>query len=160
MNYLAEICHLSAQFYADYPKSQYPEILAKISRPYSCLLIEYWNDLFLCIPYRSHVPHPYAYHFKNSARSKQNRSGLDYTKSILVQNPQYIETAVSAVVDQDEYKETIVNLPRIVQETYNYISDYNDDLNGVRKLHPKEWKRRYGRSTLPYFDNYLRDVDL
>lgn len=158
MEYIAEIHSLSAQFFADYPNAQYPEIAQKKDRPYSCLLVEYLDDLFICIPFRSHVRHPYAYHFKSSARSQRGRSGLDYTKSILIKNNDYLDTSMPALVDQDEFKETMINLPRIVQGAFDYISDYKDDLNGVRKLHPREWQRRYGRSTLPYFDRFLRDT--
>ena len=158
MEYIAEIYSLSQQFYSDYPNNQYPEIVIKRGRPYSCLLIEYIDDLFICVPFRSHVPHKYAYHFKSSARSRQHRSGLDYTKVILIRNPVYLDTVTPAVVDQDEYKEVIQNLPRIVQEVYNYILDYKNDLNGIQKLHPKEWQRRYRMSTLPYFDTFLQVV--
>jgi protein AbiQ len=158
MEYIAEIYSLSAQFFADYPHSKYPEIAVKKERPYSCLLIEYMDDLFICIPFRSHVRHPYAYHFKSSARSQRSRSGLDYTKSILIRDHGYLDISTPAIVDQDEYKETVLNLPRIVREAFDYISDYKDDLNGVRKLHPREWQRRYGRSTLPYFDGFLQNA--
>jgi len=158
MEYLAEIYSLSPQFYIDYPHAQYPEIAVKNGRPYSCLLIEYMDDLFICIPFRSHVRHKYAYHFKTSVRSKQWQSGLDYSKAVLIKNNAYLDTSTPAVVDQDEYKEAMLNLPRITQEIFAYISDYKDDLNGVKKLHPKEWQRRYGMSTLPYFDCFLKDV--
>lgn len=157
MEYIAEIYNLSSQFYTDYPHSQYPEIVVKKGRAYSCLLVEYMDDLFICIPFRSHVRHKYAYHFKNSARSKQCQSGLDYTKVALIKNNDYLDVTTPAIVDQDEYKETVQNMPRIVQEVYDYISDYKDDLNGIKKLHPKEWKRRYGMSTLSYFDELLKD---
>lgn len=157
MEYAAEIYSLSSKFYTDYPNTQYPEIAVKKGRPYSCLLVEYMDDLFICIPFRSHVRHKYAYHFKNSARSKRCQSGLDYTKIALIKNNDYLDTTTPAVVDQDEYKEAVQNLPRIVQEAYEYISDYKDDLNGVQKLHPKEWQRRYGMSTLPYFDSFLQE---
>ena len=156
MEYTAEIYSLSPQFYTAYPAAQYPEILIKQGRPYSCLLIEYLDDLFLCIPFRSYVRHKYAYHFKQSVRSRQRRSGLDYTKLVLIQNDAYLDTATPAVVDQDEYKEAVQNLPRIVQEVYAYLSDYKDDLNGVKPLHPREWQRRYGMSTLPYFNHFLQ----
>ena len=158
MEYIAEIHSLSAKFFTDYPHSQYPEIAVKKNRPYSCLLIEYMDDLFICIPFRSHIRHPHAYHFKSSARSQRSQSDLDYTKSILIKDNAYIDATVPALVDQDEYKETMVNLPRIVQEVFSYISDYRDDLNEVRKLHPREWQRRYGRSTLPYFESFLRNT--
>ena len=133
MEYIAEIHSLSAKFFTDYPHSQYPEIAVKKNRPYSCLLIEYMDDLFICIPFRSHIRHPHAYHFKSSARSQRSQSGLDYTKSILIKDNAYIDATVPALVDQDEYKETMVNLPRIVQEVFSYISDYRDDLNEDRK---------------------------
>ena len=77
MEYIAEIHSLSAKFFTDYPHSQYPEIAVKKNRPYSCLLIEYMDDLFICIPFRSHIRHPHAYHFKSSARSQRSQSGLD-----------------------------------------------------------------------------------
>jgi len=156
MEYVAAIYNLSAQFYSDYPHTKYPEIALKHGRPYSCLLVEYMDDLYICIPFRSHVRHKYAYHFKTSSRSRKSQSGLDYTKSILIKEDNYLDSATTAIVDQDEYKETVLNLPRITQEVYDYISDYKDDLNGVRKLHPKEWQRRYGKSTLPYFNSFLK----
>ncbi len=159
MEYIAEIYSLSSQFYTDYPSDQYPEIVVKKGRPYSCLLVEYMDDLFICIPFRSHVCHKYAYHFKNSVRSRQGQSGLDYTKSILIKNNDYLDTTIPAVVDQDEYRETMRNLPRIVQEIFEYISDYKKDLNGIQKLHPKEWQRRYGKSTLLYFDEFLKQTE-
>ena len=148
----------ATEFFTDYPHSQYPEIAVKKNRPYSCLLIKYMDDLFICIPFRSHIRHPYAYHFKSSARSQRSQSGLDYTKSILIKNNAYTDTTVPALVNQDEYRETMVNLPRIVQEVFSYISDYRDDLNEVRELHPREWQRRYGRSTLPYFESFFRNT--
>ena len=157
MEYIAEIHSLSADFYVDYPGNKYPEISVKKGRPYSCLLIEYMDDVIICIPYRSHVRHKYAYHFKNSARAKRCQSGLDYSKAVLIKANKYIDVASAAVVDQDEYKETIQNLPRIVKEITEYITDYKNDLNGVLKLHPREWQRRYGMSTLPYFDEFLRE---
>ena len=160
MDYLADIYSLSSKFYTDYPRAQHPEIAVKKGRPYSCLLVEYMDSIFICIPFRSHIRHKYAYHFQNSARSKQSQSGLDYTKVALIKNSDYIDSSSTAVVDQDEYKETIQNLSRIVQEVYKYISGYKDDLNGINKLHPKEWQRRYGMSTLPYFDEFLKEPTL
>ena len=156
MEYLAGIYNLSAQFYADYPQNHFKEIATKKGRPYSCLLIEYIDDTYICIPFRSHVNHKYAYHFKNSDRSKRDRSGLDYTKTILIRNDVYLDSK-TAIVDQDEYKEVMKNLPRIAKEIYQYISDYKDDLNGVKKLHHREWARRYGMSTLPYFNDFLKE---
>ncbi|MGN9096861.1 type III toxin-antitoxin system TenpIN family toxin [Flintibacter porci] len=159
MEYIAEIYSLSSKFFADYPHDEYPEITVKKGRPYSCLLIEYIDDIFICIPFRSNVRHQYAYHFKTSARSQRTNSGLDYTKTILIKDNEYLDTVTPAMVDQDEYRETMVNLPRITKEVFSYISEYRDDLNGTCKLHPREWQRRYGCSTLPYFKKFLQNTD-
>lgn len=156
MDYLAAIYNLSSQFYIDYPTAKYPEIAAKKARPYSCLILDCMDEFFICIPFRSNVKHKYAYHFQDSARSKLYQSGLDYTKVILIKDANYLDSDSPAIIDQDEYKEAIRNLPRIVQDVHKYIVDYSNDLNGVCKLHPKEWQRRYGMSTLPYFDTFLR----
>lgn len=160
MEYDVDILSLSSQFYANHPTHLYPEIVVKVGRPYACLLIEYLDDLFICIPFRSHVPHKYAYHFKRSARSHRTRSGLDYTKIVLIQNPDYLDLATPVVVDQDEYKEAILNLPRITREAYDFINDFKDDMNGIRVLDREEWRRRYSRSTLPYFKSFLQDPQI
>lgn len=155
MEYAAGIYHLSRKFFEDYPHSRYPEIATKNMRPYSCLLVEYLPDLFLCVPFRSHIRHPYAYHFKSSARSRQSCSGLDYSKSVLLKDMRYLDDTTPALVDQDEYRETIVNLPRIIREASRYVLDYKDHITHIHLLHPREFERRYGKSTLPYFDELL-----
>ncbi len=40
MNFDAGIYKLTSDFYTDYPASEYPELLTKGDRPYSCLLID------------------------------------------------------------------------------------------------------------------------
>lgn len=40
MDYAVEIYKLSNKFYTDYPETQYPELMQKDNRPYTCLLIE------------------------------------------------------------------------------------------------------------------------
>ena len=157
MEFDAEIHSLTVQFYKDYPREKFPEIALKKGRPYSCLLIEYMDDMFICVPFRSHVRHKYAYHFRNSVRSQQMESGLDYTKVVLIKNSAYIDGSHTAVVDQDEYKETMQHLERIVGEVYKYISDYKKYVNGEINLHPREVQRRYGCSTLPYFEKFLKN---
>ena len=74
-----QVLNLTEQFYEDYPNPPYEEIVRKDARPYNCLLIQSHYGYFICIPYRSHVNHKYAYKFKNSKRSIRNKSGLDYT---------------------------------------------------------------------------------
>lgn len=73
----------SKENYDDYPNPPYKEIVRKDTRPYNCLLIQSCYEYFICIPYRSHIKHRYAYKFKNSIRSKRKDSGLDYSKIVL-----------------------------------------------------------------------------
>ena len=124
------------------------------------LMRAYWLNtwmiyLFICIPYRSNIRHNYAYLFKNSLRSRLSRSGLDYTKAVLIQNVEYLDDSVHAIVDQDEYRETVQNLPKIAKEAFAYVSDYKDVLNKKKNMHPREWARRYAMSTITYFDKFL-----
>ena len=120
-----QVLNLTEQFYEDYPNPPYEEIVRKDARPYNCLLIQSHYGYFICIPYRSHVNHKYAYKFKNSKRSIRNKSGLDYTKIVIVQNSDYLGT-VDAVVDSDEYKETRDNIEYIKNDAQEYIDNYVD----------------------------------
>jgi hypothetical protein len=127
----------------------------KLGRPYTCLLIETHDDYFLCVPFRSSINHRNAYHFTGTQRSLKSRSGLDYSKTVVIKNGDYIDSATPAIVDQDEYSEMMKNLPAIVQQVLDYVNAYIGHKNGTAPLHPREYTRRYSFSTLPYFDSIL-----
>ena len=127
----------------------------KRGRPYTCLLIDIHADYFICVPFRTNITHKNAYLFKNSVRSRTNRSGLDYSKTVIICNPGYLDSSANAVVDQDEYKEMMVNLPRIVSEVLVYVGNYIAHIDGKRVLHPRDFSRLYGYTTLKYFHNEL-----
>lgn len=149
-----QILYLTDKFYNDYPNPPYIEILKKKQRPYNCLLFQSHYDYFICIPYRSEITHAYAYHFKNSARSRQCKSGLDYTKIVIINHTKYISNK-DALVDQDEYKETMINLERIKREALKFTEDYITHVIGTKPLHPSEYRRRYQFSSLKYFHKEL-----
>lgn len=155
MEFDSQVYLLSSKFIQDYPSAQYPELMSKMGRPYTCLLIETHDDFFICVPFRSNIRHNNAYLFKGTARSKKSRSGLDYTKIVLIKDGDYIDSAARAIVDQDEYNEAMKNLPRIVQETNNYVDSYAGHVKGTALLHPREFERKYKFSTLPYFHDIL-----
>ena len=110
-----QILKMTDTFYKAYPNPPFQEILQKTNRAYDCLLLQAHYDYFICIPYRSHISHPYAYHFRESARSRKSHSGLDYSKTVIIQNPEYI-TSENAIIDHDEYVETITNIEQIRKE--------------------------------------------
>lgn len=154
MEYNVEILRLSKEFYDSYPKSEYPELLQKAERPYACLLIELRNDYYICIPYRTHIDHQNSYRFKKSIRSKENKSGLDYTKIAIVNDRDYIDKK-PALIDKDEFNETMINLDKIVSSALKYIDTYICHISGDKPIHEKEFVRKYKYSTLPYFHKEL-----
>lgn len=146
---------LTKNFYEKYPPDLYPELMSKPDRPYACLLIEIFNDFVACVPFRSAISHHSAYLFKGSKRSRRTKSGLDYTKIILIDELDYISSA-SAVVDDDEYAETIKNLNKITSGVYKYINDYYMHMTKEKILNEATFNRKYKYSTLKYFHDVLR----
>ena len=126
----SQVYLLSPKFITDYPLSSYPELMYKLGRPYTCLLIETHDDYFLCVPFRSSINHRNAYHFTGTQRSLKSRSGLDYSKTVVIKNGDYIDSATPAIVDQDEYSEMMKNLPAIVQQVLDYVNAYIGHKNG------------------------------
>ncbi|MBP3678381.1 MAG: hypothetical protein J6I97_08565, partial [Agathobacter sp.] len=107
-------------------------------------------DYFIAVPYRSEIAHKYAFHFKKSKRSRQHKSGLDYTKIVILDKTEYLDIK-DAIIDRDEYNETMINLERIKEEALVFVEDYINHVNGTEKLHELEFERRYKYSTLKYF---------
>ena len=141
-------------FYTAYPSASYPEILEKDNRPYNCLLIETHYDFYICLPYRTHVNHGYAFRFRRSLRSRSNRSGIDYSKMVIVRDQSYISN-VPSTVDQDEYRETMQSINIIVNDAVAYLDDYIAYMNGSSDISQQEFNRKYGRSSLVYFNDIL-----
>lgn len=79
---------------------------------------------------------------------------MDYSKVILIKNIDYLDSC-SVIVDQDEYKEMIINIKTIVSQIVKYIDVYINHINGNKPLHEKQFQRKYKYSTLPYFHDIL-----
>lgn len=92
--------------------------------------------------------------FKGTQRSRNTRSGLDYSKIVLIKDNDCIDSQ-KAIIDQDEYKETMTNLSTIVSEVDQCINAYVAHVIKSQVLHPREYARKYQFSTLPYFHNIL-----
>lgn len=154
-----QILRLTDTFYARYPNPPYTEIMKKNTRAYNCILFQSHYDYFICVPYRTEINHRYAYRFKYSSRSKIHKSGLDYTKILIITRSEYIDI-YDAVIDQDEFHETVRNLKRIKYEALKFVDDYVAHCKGIKLLHSKEFTRRYEYSSLKYFHNELGIKDL
>lgn len=149
-----QIYLLSKQFSKSYPLSDYPELMYKEGRPYNCLLIDTHEDYLICVPYRTNISHNNAFHFKRSKRSKENRSGLDYSKIVII-NDLTLISSEKAVIDHDEYLETVQNIDRIAKDVSQYIDTYILHVKGKKILSSNGYERKYKYSTLKYFHNEL-----
>lgn len=154
MTFDAEICALTRRFYEAYPEREYPELMRKQGRPYTCLLIDTHDSYLICIPFRTSIKHNEAFLFSGTERSSRSRSGLDYKKLVLIKDNTYINRS-DVQVDRDEYKAVVRNLRKIARQADDYISVYVDHVNASRVLHSREYKRKYEYSTLPYFHDIL-----
>ena len=150
-----QVLNLTNSFYSDYPDPPYKEIVRKNSRPYNCLLVQSHYGYFICIPYRSHINHKYAFRFKKSIRSKRANSGLDYSKIVIIKKSEYIGTT-DAIIDKDEFNETRDSIEYIKNDAQQYIDDYVNYLSRkATKYDKREFERIYKYSTLQYFHNEL-----
>lgn len=148
------VLNLSDDFYNDYPHNLYPELLEKKERPYNCLLFPTRHDFYICIPYRSEMEHTNGYKFRNTQRSLEHQSGLDYSKIVIVKNPIYIGNT-DALVDDDEYTETMYNINTIKTDALNYVENYMKHITGQVVMHPRAFQRKYRYTTLKYFHEEL-----
>lgn len=155
MEYDSELSLLSSKFTQDYPPAAYPELMHKHGRPYTCLLVESHDDYFICVPFRSSIEHKNAFLFTGTARAKKTRSGLDYSKIVIIRDNDYFDSTTVPIVDQDEYVEMMKNISLIVQEVNDYVNTYINHVTGAVLLHPRAFARKYQYSTLPYFHDIM-----
>lgn len=149
-----QIVQLTDLFYQQYLNPPYIEILKKRKRAYNCLLFQTHYNYLICIPYRSEITHSFSYLFKKSRRSKKHNSGLDYTKILIIEKLEYIDTK-DAIIDKDEYIETLRSFDKIKRDALEYVEEYVDHINKSKIMHPRLFKRKYGFSTLKYFHKEL-----
>ena len=150
-----QVLRLTEEFYDRYPNPPFTELETKESRQYNCLLVQSHYGYFICIPFRSRVNHKYAFHFKDSARSRRGKSALDYSKSVIVNDTVFLDSK-PAIVDSDEYSEMMRNMDIIVAEILKYVDEYVSFCNNeTLRISEEEFARRYRFSTLKYFHDIL-----
>lgn len=152
---MADIFKLSKQFHAAYTHELYPEILQNDERPYAILIISINGNLKIGLPFRTYIKHNNCFRFK-SIILNNSTPGLDYSKLIVVTNDEYLEDI--KIVEENQKKELDENIAFIIKEVKKYINDYVMHKKGIRILHHREFQRKYGYSTLPYFENELLKV--
>ena len=75
--------------------------------------------------------------FKNTQRSQRTKSGLDYSKIVIITNSDYFDKT-PAIVDKDEYNETVKHMPTIAREAVDYVDTYINHINGTAVRPPGE----------------------
>lgn len=153
--YVFELRLLNSQYYIDYPSNKYVDILSNQKRGYVIILFETKSGYLVGTPFRSKIRHNNCYHFKNSARSKRTKSGIDYSKSIILVDDKYVDKINYPRIDQDEYNELILKQVRIMAEISDYIDTYISHHKNTKVLDKEEYERRYKYTSLKYFHKEL-----
>lgn len=153
-----QVLRLTSAFYKAYPQKIYKELLEKPGRQYNCLLLQSKYGYFICIPFRSNISHRWAFKFHRSKRSRASRSGLDYSKIVIVDgnDPFSFIGTQTAMVDPDEYIEMRQHISHIAADVQDYIDGYitytQKCASGIASLSEV---RKYQYSTLAYFHKEL-----
>lgn len=157
-----EIRKLMNNFYNNYDKAKYPELLTKADRSYDVIIfkVDILMKCFVAVPFRTEMNHPNGYHFKFSNRSKSHQSGLDYSKIAIIHKKNSHFVGLPSTVDLDEYIEFQKNEDKIHKNIEKYISDYINHIIGSSPLHPKQFERKYKFSTLQYFHRELGIINI
>ncbi len=122
-----EFHRLSAAFYAQFNHCE--EILTKEERPYYVLLLEL-DSLTYAIPLRSHITHPYCFIADSSTDQK---SGLDYSKAVVItDSAQYIDPA-PVTIRQHEYNFLKQREYLIKKQFSSYVASYKKEIRRRRK---------------------------
>jgi protein AbiQ len=139
--------YLTKEFYNDYPKDKFPEIMQKDTRPYTQILISS-NDLVFAVPLRSDIKH------KDNVlwTDKNNKCGLDFTKTIIITDEKYIDKLSKPYIRPAEYKHLLGKDRRVVEKVEKFIDDYKEAKLNLSISHNAEL---YKFSALQYFEEYI-----
>ena len=73
---------------------------------------------------------------------------------VIIKNLEYVDT-VEAIIDRDEFKETMQNLYYIKQHALSFLEDYINHHKKIKLMEEEEYQRRYNYSPLKYFHKEL-----
>ncbi len=141
--------YLSQEFYKQYPINLFPEIENKAERPYMVILVVVDGNTF-AIPLRTNIRHSYCYKFKQTERSTDSVTGLDYTKAVIVNDPSYV--GADARIDDKEYTELNNKYFFIISQFKRFVDGYIEYINGKNTFNNS---KKYAYTTLKYFHNEL-----
>lgn len=135
---------LSNKFYQDYASCA--EIEHKPTRPYIMVKVVL-NGVLFGVPLRSNINHPHVLW-----TDRANHCGVDFSKAVVLSDPDYIDTSRNPYIRPNEFK-SLKGKEFIVQtKLMKYIDDYKK-----AKEHQEIPRNRLlvEYSTLQYFEEYL-----
>lgn len=146
---LFELRKLSKEFYKDFPRELFPEMIFKEGRPYIVLLVRI-NDIKFAIPLRTNIRHSYCYKFKKSDRKSDSSTGVDFTKAIIILKESYLGDKTD--INDKEFLELKEKVAFIIQKFKKYVNNY---IKFAKSGGNEYLIKRYAFSTLKYFDDLL-----
>ena len=126
MNY--RIAFLSDSFYRDHPNPPFKEMEQNQNRPYIVFLVEIEGHIW-AIPFRSHIRHAYAFF-----TDRENKCGIDYSKAVVVDRPEYIDQQTRPHLRQNEFEALRGNEFAVQKGFEKYIKLYK---KAVRSGHSR-----------------------
>lgn len=144
-----ELRKLSIEFYRQYNRALYPNILYKDDRSYTILKLETPDNTF-GIPVKTNIKHNASFLFKESGRkSVGDKPGLDFKNSVVLYDDAFINDKDAAIIDRLESIYLYKNEDKIRNEFQKYIKGYIAYVNDpIAKLHESP---RYIYTSLEYF---------
>ena len=139
---------LTDEFYEHYINCT--EIEQKSDRPYVQLYIRIKNIHF-AIPFRSNIKHRYVYW-----TDKANGFGLDYSKAVIIENLDYIDTSRKPYIREHEHKALVGKDRDVEKGLLKYIAEY---IKAKEKIDERS-KRLRQYSTLQYFEKIIESSSL
>ena len=135
-----------------YQKHQcHKEILKKVNRPY-CIVVIKINNIDIGIPFRSNIKHKYAYYTELRQDNKLSRAGLDYTKAVVINLNEDVDTTRKAQIRKEDYK-VLLGKEYIVQKGFEkFLAKYKEAV-----LYPNRDENKFilANSALQYFHSEL-----
>lgn len=142
---VVKIVFLTDKFYERYKDC--PEIEQKPTRPYIRISVLI-DGILWAIPLRSHINHEYVIW-----TDKENGCGMDFSKSVVIENPAEYISGVKPYMRPSEFEVLKnINAHTIEQKLHAYIKTYK---KAKRRMDIPRNRSIVQFSTLQYFEQYL-----
>lgn len=135
---------LSSDFYTDYTNCS--EIEKKNKRPYIRVCVNL-NGFTFAVPLRSNINHPHVLW-----TDKENNCGLDFSKTVVLTKPSYIDKTKKPYIRPNEFDALRGKEYLIKQRLSQYINTYK---KAKRRLDIPRNQMLCQFSTLQYFEKYI-----